>query len=154
MQDETYKKLFAFPRMVEDLLRALITSEWIDDADFSTLRKLSSEYVSDDLRRRLGDAVWRVRLGHGWLHVLVLLEFQSREDPDMALRILEYTALLYRELGAQRQAGSGPPAPAGAAGRAVPRRGALEGGVGGGRTDLSGGTVAGAVSAFAALPGA
>ena len=106
VQDETYKKLFAFPRMVEDLLRALITSEWIDDADFSTLRKLSSEYVSDDLRRRLGDAVWRVRLGHGWLHVLVLLEFQSRDDPDMALRILEYTALLYRELGRNDRLGA------------------------------------------------
>ena len=28
----------------------------------------------------------------------MLLEFQSTDDPDMALRILEYTALLYREL--------------------------------------------------------
>ena len=98
MHDENYKKLFAFPRMVEDLLRVLVTSEWIDEADFSSLRKLSAEYVSDELRRRDGDAVWRVRIGHGWLHVLVLLEFQSRDDPDMALRILEYTALLYREL--------------------------------------------------------
>ena len=98
MHDENYKKLFAFPRMVEDLLRVVVTSEWIEEADFSTLRKLSAEYVSDELRRRHGDTVWRVRLGHGWLHVLVLLEFQSRDDPDMALRILEYTALLYREL--------------------------------------------------------
>ena len=54
--------------------------------------------MSDDLRRRHGDTVWRLRLGDGWLHVLVLLEFQSRDDPDMALRILEYTVLLYREL--------------------------------------------------------
>ena len=97
MHDENYKKLFAFPRMVEDLLRVLVTSEWIDGADFSTLGKLSAEYVGDDLRRRHGDTVWRLRVGHGWLHVLVLLEFQSRDDPDMALRILEYTALLYRE---------------------------------------------------------
>ncbi len=28
----------------------------------------------------------------------MLLEFQSTDDPDMPLRILEYTALLYREL--------------------------------------------------------
>ena len=98
MHDANYKRLFAFPRMVEDLLRAVVTGEWLDEADFATLRKLSSEYVSDDLRRRHGDTVWQVRLGDGWLHVLVLLEFQSREDPDMALRILEYTALLYREL--------------------------------------------------------
>ena len=42
--------------------------------------------------------MWRVRRRDGWLHVLVLLEFQSAADPDMALRILEYTTLLYREL--------------------------------------------------------
>ena len=98
MHDENYKRLFAFPRMVEDLLRVLVTSDWLDEADFTTLTKLSAEYVSDDLRRRYGDTVWRLRVGHGWLHVLVLLEFQSRDDPDMALRILEYTTLLYREL--------------------------------------------------------
>ena len=98
MHDENYKRLFAFPRMVEDLLRVLVTSDWLDEADFATLTKLSAEYVSDDLRRRYGDTVWRLRVGRGWLHVLVLLEFQSRDDPDMALRILEYTALLYREL--------------------------------------------------------
>ncbi len=87
VHDENYKKLFAFPRMVEDLLRALVTGDWLDEADFSTLRKLSAEYVSDELRRRYGDTVWQVRLGDGWLHVLVLLEFRSRDDPDMALRM-------------------------------------------------------------------
>ena len=30
--------------------------------------------------------------------MLVMLEFQSRDDPGMALRVLEYTAMLYREL--------------------------------------------------------
>ena len=99
MHDENYKRLFAFPRLVEDLLRVVGESEWLEETDFTSLRKLSSEYVSDDLRRRHGDTVWQVRLGRDWLHVLVLLEFQSRDDPDMALRILEYTTLLYRELG-------------------------------------------------------
>ena len=98
MHDENYKRLFSFPRVVEDLLRAVVTGEWLDVADFATLTKLSAEHVSDELRRRHGDTVWRVRLGDGWLQVLVLLEFQSRDDPDMALRILEYTALLYQEL--------------------------------------------------------
>ena len=105
VHDENYKRLFAFPRMVEDLLRVVVTSEWIEAADFSTLRKLSAEFVSDELRRRHGDTVWRLRLGDGWLHVLVLLEFQSRNDPEMALRILEYTVLLYRELSRNEDLG-------------------------------------------------
>ena len=98
MHDENYKRLFAFPRMVEDLLRAVAAGEWLDEVNFASLRKLSGEYVSDDLRRRHGDTVWQLPLGDGWLHVLVMLEFQSRSDPDMALRVLEYTVLLYREL--------------------------------------------------------
>ena len=98
VHDEHYKRLFAFPRMVEDLLRGFVADDWIDELDFSTLQKLSAEYVSDERRTRHGDTVWRVRQRDTWVHVLVLLEFQSTDDPDMALRILEYTALLYREL--------------------------------------------------------
>ena len=43
----------------------------------------------------------------GWLHVLVLLEFQSADDPSMALRVLEYTAMLYRELLREGSFGAG-----------------------------------------------
>ena len=42
----------------------------------ATLRRLrSAASVSDDLRRREGDSLWRVRLGATWLYVQ--LEFQS-----------------------------------------------------------------------------
>lgn len=98
MHDETYKKLFAFPRMVEDLLRGFVAGPWSKEIDFSTLEKLSAEYVSDELLARHGDAVWRVRLHQSWLYLLVLLEFQSQDEPRMALRILAYTSLLYQEL--------------------------------------------------------
>ena len=112
MHDENYKRLFAFPRLVEDLLRGFVGGDWIDDVDFSTLGKLPAEYVSDEWRTRRGDTVWRVRRRDAWLHVLVLLEFQSRDDPDMALRILEYTVLLYQEVarnGALEADGRRPP---------------------------------------------
>ena len=98
MNDPIYKRIFAFPRMVEDLLRGFAKGDWTQRADFSALRKAPAEYVGDDLRKRLGDSVWRLPLDGGWLHVLVLLEFQSRSEPDMALRILEYSAMLCREL--------------------------------------------------------
>ena len=98
MQDPNYKRLFSFPRMVEDLLRAFLPGEVLAELDFSTLRKLPAEYVSDELLQRHGDCVWRIRWRGRWLYLLVLLEFQSTDEPRMALRILTYTSLLYQEL--------------------------------------------------------
>ena len=98
MQDPNYKCLFSFPRMVEDLLRAFLPAEVLAELDFSPLDKLPAEYVSDELLQRHGDCVWRLRWRGGWLYLLVLLEFQSAEEPRMALRILTYTSLLYQEL--------------------------------------------------------
>ena len=40
MHDERYRTVFAFPRMVEDLLRGFAAREWAGALDFSTLRKM------------------------------------------------------------------------------------------------------------------
>ena len=85
MQDERYRTVFAFPRMVEDLLRGFAAREWAGALDFSTLRKMPAEYVSDERLVRRGDTVWEVCLDAGGA-VLVVVEFQSSEDPRMALR--------------------------------------------------------------------
>ena len=103
--DPIYKRLFAFPEMVADLLRSLLPANDLD-FDASSLQKMPAEYVSDDFRQRRGDAVWRLRTRGRDLHVLVLLEFQSTTNERMALRVLEYTAMLYRELA--REGGGGP----------------------------------------------
>ncbi len=101
--DHSYKLLFSHPRMVEDLLRGFVHEEWVERIDFSTLERVSGSYVSTDLREREDDIVWRVRLRGEWIYVYLLLEFQSRPDPFMALRMLVYVGLLYQELVKQKQ---------------------------------------------------
>ena len=96
--DAAYKLLFSFPEMVRDLLAGFVPAEWVEALDLSTLERWPESTVSDDLRRRHQDRVWRVRLRERWLYVLVLLEFQSAVDRTMAVRILAYTALLYQDL--------------------------------------------------------
>ena len=103
MHDENYKKIFAFPRVIEDLLRAFVPGDWLQEVNFATLDKLSTEYISDELLKRHGDNVWRMRLRKNWLYLLLLVEFQSTDDPLMALRILTYTGLLYQELARNGQ---------------------------------------------------
>ena len=79
--------------------------EWAADLDFSALRKLPAEYLSEERLVRRGDTVWQVCL-HDRRLVLVMVEFQSGEEPRMVLRILAYTSLLYQEARAQQCAGA------------------------------------------------
>ena len=46
MHDENYKRIFAFPRVIEDLLRAFVPGDWLEEVDFATLGKLSTERPS------------------------------------------------------------------------------------------------------------
>ncbi|HEY7213219.1 MAG TPA: Rpn family recombination-promoting nuclease/putative transposase, partial [Thermoanaerobaculia bacterium] len=99
--DAGYKRLFSHPSLVEGLLRGFLREDWIERLDFSTLDKVSHSFVSDDLRERHSDVIWRLRLrgeGEGWVYLYLLLEFQSTSDPFMALRLLTYVSLLLEEI--------------------------------------------------------
>ena len=95
--------------MVRDLLAGFLPPAWTAVLDLHSLEKMNGSYVTDDLRGRHGDAVWRIRWGEEWLYVYLLLEFQSSVDRFMALRIMVYTGLLHQdlirrgELGADRK---------------------------------------------------
>ena len=79
--------------------------DWVAWLDFDTLEKVSGSYVSDDLRDREDDIIWRIRMGADegaaadaggqgeWLYVYLLLKFQSNSDPYMAVRILHWFAV-------------------------------------------------------------
>ena len=92
--DAAYKLLFSHPRMVRDLLRGFVSRRWCDKLDLSTLKKLSTEFVSKNLHVRRGDLLWSVRYRGSSRRLLVMLEFQSTVDPLMAERIQVYAGML------------------------------------------------------------
>ena len=112
--DPAYKILFSQPRMVEDTLRGYVAPDWCDELDFSTLARMNAEYIGPELYNRIGDMLWRAEFSEGSPlggpplangerpYLLVLFEFQSAVDSDMAWRMHEYVYLLQR-----RQRGNG-----------------------------------------------
>ncbi len=83
--------------MVEFLIRSQVP-EWADRIDYSSLQRLSGEFVDDKLRHRYADRVWRGRsLDAGTVYMLVL-EFQGRPEQQMALRTTVYCGLAVQEL--------------------------------------------------------
>jgi len=103
--DHTYKLLFSHALMVRDLLVGFVRDDWLAQVDFASLEKVSGTYVSDDLRERADDVVWRVRWGERWVYIYLLLEFQSTVERYMAVRMLAYVALLYQDLIRAEQLG-------------------------------------------------
>jgi hypothetical protein len=89
--------------MVRDLLTGFVHEEWVAELDLSTLERQNGSYITDDLREREDDSVWRVRFRDSWLYVYVLLEFQSSVDRFMAVRIMTYVGLLYQDLVQRKQ---------------------------------------------------
>ncbi len=102
MHDAAYKLQYSHRRVVADLLRGFLPDGAWPGFDFDTLEPLLASHVGRGLARREGDLMWRLRARStpdgGWVHVLVLLEFQSGVDRRMALRVLTYTGLAWEGL--------------------------------------------------------
>ena len=100
-EDAALKRLFARPEVVRSYLdHAPLPAELQGALDFTTLQKLSTEFVSDSLMTRHADLLWQVDYhgGAGQLYVIVEIEFQSSPDAAMPLRMLTYAALIYESL--------------------------------------------------------
>ncbi len=96
--DAAWKRLFGLPILVEHLLRGFVApaAQWLD---FGSLRELSASWVDTDSQQRHGDAVWRIDYGdQSGRSLVVLLEFQSTVDREMASRVLRYAWMAHDEL--------------------------------------------------------
>lgn len=99
--DQGYKRLFSHPQTVAELMRGFLPPAWVERLDFSTLERVGNGFISDDLRERQSDVIWRLRWkgeGGDWFYLYLLLEFQSTSYPFMAARMLTYVSLLIEEI--------------------------------------------------------
>jgi hypothetical protein len=98
--DSIYHRLFSYPVMVENTVRAFIPE--IGEAGFSLegMERVSAKFHADrDGDRREGDVIWRLRSRDRQpAFLILLLEFQSRDDRLMAVRTLVYQGLLWQQL--------------------------------------------------------
>ncbi|MDE0127508.1 MAG: Rpn family recombination-promoting nuclease/putative transposase [Bryobacterales bacterium] len=131
-RDQSYKSMFSHPRVVEDLVRGFDAElfeggeEWVERLDFSTPGPLPTERIDSNLRGRSNDLVWPVRFrdaedGLEWLHVVLILEFQSSVDWGTALRMQGYAVRLFEGLWPGAARGPRRPAAGGAGGRGLQR---------------------------------
>ena len=123
IHDATFKILFDNELAVADLIMGFVRRLLGPDFDYArldldSLEPAPTEYVSDDLRQSRSDRLWRLRWRAAdgapeWAYLLIMLEFRSGVDPDMASRVLAYTGQLYlrhrRGADGRRRRGPLPP---------------------------------------------
>ena len=100
--DNGYKLLFSHASVVADVLRGFVKEDWVQEVDLTSLERVEGSYVSDDLRSRESDMLWKVQWRGRALYVYILLEFQSKVDRFMAVRVMTYLGLLYQDLVRQK----------------------------------------------------
>ena len=101
--DAAHKYLYTLAPVVADLLR-LVVPDWAEQLDLAAPENVSTEFLDEAHRKRVGDMAWKVRFRNGELadgsrpYILLLVEFQSTADRDMARRVREYTGMLLDRL--------------------------------------------------------
>ena len=95
MHDIISKVLYSLPETIAALARAVAPCR-AADMDFTGLARLSADYPATGQRPRYGDMLWECRLNDG-TPVLIVIEFQSRIDHLMPLRLLQYTGSAWLE---------------------------------------------------------
>ena len=109
-KDRVYKQLYSFAEVVEEVVVEIVGKsvggDWVDHLDFTTLEQMPTEFVDAERETvRLVDMAWRVRFRDRPLWLVLLFEFQSKEDKTMATRALLETALCYQSFAEGRGAG-------------------------------------------------
>ena len=107
--DGIHKFAYRRPELFADLVR-LVAPAVAAELDFASAEELPAAYVQpagDRLAQRFGDMAWRVPRRGGGVELVVLIEFQSTVDQDMARRMRDYRRLARERLAAR---GNGPPA--------------------------------------------
>jgi predicted transposase YdaD len=95
--DRGYRHLFSHPRLVADLVREILGHRATGPVVLSTLERVGDSFVSARQAARYGDLIWRVSRPDGqWLYLL--LEFQARSEPLMAVRVFSYAAQLWEDM--------------------------------------------------------
>jgi predicted transposase/invertase (TIGR01784 family) len=102
-RDQIYKQLFSHPEIVRDLVAGVLPAGWAQALEVQAFERVNASYASEEGKARHEDLVWRARIGGEWVYVYILLEFQSRPDKWMALRMQVYIGLLYQDLIAQHK---------------------------------------------------
>ena len=91
--DKTYAKLFSHQQVVSDFIKGFIKDDFARDIE--VLEQLETTFITKKYKKYESDVVYKARLKDKDLYIFILIEFQTKNDHLIALRLMNYISLFY-----------------------------------------------------------
>ena len=104
LHDSAYKKLFSNRTIFRQLVETFLEGQaWVKELDFATAETLDKSFISDHYKATESDLIYRVQFRGKTIYIYILLEFQSKVDRFMAVRVLNYITSFYLDYRANHK---------------------------------------------------
>ncbi|MGL4452963.1 MAG: Rpn family recombination-promoting nuclease/putative transposase [Sarcina sp.] len=97
IHDKSYKDLYSKKEIALDLFKNFVDKEFMKDLKIEDLELVNKSYISSDYEESESDIVYKAKIGDSEAIFYILLEFQSKIDYTMPLRLLFYMCEILRE---------------------------------------------------------
>jgi predicted transposase YdaD len=89
--------------MIRDLLDEILGEAWVSLLDLASAERVATSFTSRGHKKRESDIIWKFRRRDNDepVYVYILLEFQSRPDRYMSVRLMTYMGLFFEYLIAE-----------------------------------------------------
>ncbi len=96
--DAINKAAFNHPEVLRDFLRLYVDEAFVKELDLAKPEPLPAEFVTEAMRKRYNDYIRKIHWKGSDAYLLLVIEFQTKKDPWIPVRVLAYTALLWLDL--------------------------------------------------------
>ena len=104
IHDSGYKRLFSNRTIFQQLLETFVDQEWVHSLDFDNCESLDKSFISEHYKETESDLIYKIQFQdrprqdrNREIYIYILIEFQSRVEPFMALRVLNYLTNFYMD---------------------------------------------------------
>ena len=106
--DNAYKFLFKNKRIFHQLLHSFVYEDFVKEIAVNDLELVDKSFVSEEFLNRESDLIYKVNFRDKEYFIYILIEFQSKPDKSIPVRMFSYIMLLYDLIYKQSQAGKLP----------------------------------------------
>jgi predicted transposase/invertase (TIGR01784 family) len=93
--DNAYKYLFKNKRIFHQLLHSFVYEDFVKEIRVDDLELVDKSFVSEEFIHRESDLIYKVKFRDKEYFIYILIEFQSKPDKSIPVRMFSYIMLLY-----------------------------------------------------------